>query len=207
MNSSKCSRRSNAHPSRARAHTHTHTHTHTANRGSAVVAGLASGAQKRWNRRFPRLSFCQVSSRCCHQSTVDQSSPAKTGGWRKDFGHLVPGAYCHVRKSGGSLHETHLSKRANFIAATVHVKPVLCICAARLSGKMRSGIMLQQLDVNSRQAGRAMVKAASTSAHQNTRSRSRVLNLSKRQEGRGDGRGHSNVSVAADPMRVCTCAE
>ena len=139
MNSSKCSRRSNAHPSRARAHTHTHTHTHTANRGSAVVAGLASGAQKRWNRRFPRLSFCQVSSRCCHQSTVDQSSPAKTGGWRKDFGHLVPGAYCHVRKSGGSLHETHLSKRANFIAATVHVKPVLCICAARLSGKTRIG--------------------------------------------------------------------
>jgi hypothetical protein len=139
------SRRSNAQPSRARAHTHIQIN--TANRGSAVVAGLANGAQKRWNRRFPRLSFCQVSSRCCHHSNVDLSSPAKTGGWRKDFGHVI-----------------------------------------------------------SKQVGRAMVKAASTSAHQNTRSRSRVLNLPKRQEGRGDGRGHSNVSVA-DLMRVCTCAE
>jgi hypothetical protein len=54
---------------------------------------------------------------------------AKTGGRRKDFGHLVPRAHCHARKSGRCWHETHLAKRADFIAATVHVNPsTLYLC-------------------------------------------------------------------------------
>ncbi len=124
---------------------HTHKHTNTANRGSAVVAGLASGSQKRGNGRFEWHRCCQDSTRCCphstrcsHHSTACCSQPRQEAG-AKTLATSSPALTAmreRVADAGmkPTLRSAQISSQQRFMST-----PLLCICAARLSGKTRIG--------------------------------------------------------------------